>query len=132
MSISRSTIATLLIAGTAIGGSAVAMVISNSPVSANQQNQLQVVTPTNPGSVQKIVSGGKVTTIQPGAVRSSVTSPTPIPSSTPSTPATTPPSFGGGSKGNDDGQGGDDNNSGSGHHKDHNGDDNGNENGSDD
>jgi len=132
VSISRSTLATLLIAGTAIGGSAVAMVISNSPVSANQQNQLQVVTPTNPGSVQKIVSGGKVTTIQPGAVRSSVTSPTPIPSSKPSTPATTPPSFGGGSKGNDDGQGGDDNNSGSGHHKDHNGDDNGNENGSDD
>jgi hypothetical protein len=131
VSISRSTLATLLIAGTAIGGSAVAMVISNSPVSADQQNQLQVIAPNNSGSVQKIVSGGKVTTIQPGAVKSSVTSPAPTPTSTPSSPATPPPSFGGGSKGGDDGEDGDANDSGSGQHNFGN-DDEGNDDGSDD
>jgi hypothetical protein len=127
MSLSTSTIATLLIAGTAIGGSAVAMVISNSPVSANQQNQLQVVQPNTPGSSQQIVSGGKVTTIQPGPV----TSPAPTTTSTPSSPATIPPSFGGGSKGGDDGEDGDANDSGSGQHNFGN-DDEGNDDGSDD
>jgi hypothetical protein len=120
MSLSTSTIATLLIAGTAIGGSTAAVIISNSPVSADQQNQLQVVQPNTPGSSQQIVSGGKVTTIQPGPI----TSPASTPTSTPSSPATPPPSFGGGSKGGDDGFG-DDGDSGFGHHNfGHHGDDN--------
>jgi hypothetical protein len=136
MSISTSTIATLLIAGTAIGGSTAAVIISNSPVSADQQNQLQIIQPNTPGSTQQIVSGGKVTTIQPGAVKESVTSPIPTatPTSTPTTPsspATPPPSFGGGgSNGSDEGQGGDDNNSGYGHNK-HSNDDEGESEGSD-
>jgi hypothetical protein len=138
MSLSTSTIATLLIAGTAIGGSAAAVVITNSPVSADQQNQLQVVQPNTNTSIstnsqQKIASGGKVTTIEPNAVKSSVVSPTPTPTSTPITPVDPVlppvPGFGGGSNGGDDnGRGddgnGDDNNSGYSHHSHHQNDDN--------
>ena len=136
MPISSSTIATLLIAGTAIGGSTAAVVMANTPTTGTQQNQLQVIQPSTPGSSQQIVSGGKVTTIQPGAVKESVTSPNPTttPTSTPTSPAnpvTPPPSFGGGgSNGGDDGEGGDDNNSGYGHHK-HSNDDEGESEGSD-
>lgn len=108
MSLSTSTIATLLIAGTAIGGSAAAVVITNSPVQANQQNQLQVVQPNAsvPGQSQKLTVDGKVTTIEPGAVKSSVVSPTPTTSPAPITPVDPlppVPGFGGGKNGDDDG-----------------------------
>ena len=123
MSIKSSTIATLLIAGTAIGGSALAVTISNTPVSANQQNQLQVVQPNanTPATKQKLATGGKIKTIEPGAVRASVQTPSPSTSPTPTTPPVTPPPAfgGGGSNGSDDGQGEDDNNSGYGQHPNH-------------
>lgn len=114
MSLSSSTIATLLIAGTAIGGTAAAVVITNAPVEANQQNQVQVVQPNSPvqGQSQKLTVDGKVTTIDPGAVKSSVVTPDPTTTPAPITPVDPMPpvpGFGGGSNGDDNG---DDNGSG--------------------
>ncbi len=120
MSLSSSTIATLLIAGTAIGGSTAAVLVTNAPVEANQQNQLQVLQPNTsvPGQSQKLTVDGKVTTIDPGAVKSSVVTPDPSTTTSPITPVDPKPpvdpmppvpGFGGGSNGDDNG---DDNGSG--------------------
>jgi hypothetical protein len=102
MGISSSALATLVIAGTAIGGSTVAVLANNGQTDLNSTNISQVVTdPTgNP-------------TTQPGTNvdTTPTTKPTPPANSPKPVPPTIPPTYGGGDDDEgDDGYGADDEN----------------------
>ena len=96
MGISSSALASLVIAGTAIGGSTIA-VMANTPTSASNISQLVTETtpsakppgatsaPTDPNMISEII-----TPVMPSA--------TPLPTSTPIAPALPPINFGGGDK----------------------------------
>ena len=97
MSISSSAIASLVIAGTAIGGSAIAVVVNHAPTDSNSTNISQVidpnVMPTNPVDPNATIE----TVIPTTAPTKQVVTPKPVLTPTP------PPSYGGSDDGDDQG-----------------------------
>jgi hypothetical protein len=108
MGISSSALATLVIAGTAIGGTAIAVVANNSQADVPSSNISQFVAdpkanPTNPNGT---ISNGSDT--QVGTIQNVTPAPGPTaPAPNPVVPPTTPPTYGGSGNG-DDNEGSDD------------------------
>lgn len=106
MGISSSALATLVIAGTAIGGTAIAVVANNAQADVKSSNISQVVAdpkvnPTNPTGTISNGSNNDVGTIQNVTPTTSPTASAPTPK--PVVPPTTPPNYGGSGNGDDNG-----------------------------
>ena len=102
MSISSSALASLVIAGTAIGGSTFAVMANTSSSDINSSNVSQI-TETGPsaklpgGTIAPVDENGNPVTITPVSPTQ-----TPAPTQNPISPTPPPPSFGGGDDDEDD------------------------------
>jgi len=114
MGISSSALATLVIAGTALGGTAIAVVANNSQADVSSSHVSKLVAnptadPVDPTGTTSNSPNNEVGTIENVTPAPGPTAPAPNPVITP----TTPPTYGGGGKGDDNGSDDGDSNEGS-------------------